>query len=69
MAVDDDTKLVEINTVEDIILGLEILGGSALLLSDRPLYEHIMRAKVQYQQGVDLRLTSDPARTFGPRSI
>lgn len=56
----DDTKLVEINDEADILEALVILGGSALLMGNRRLYEHIYRAKVQYQQGVNLHLTDKP---------
>lgn len=56
MAIDDDTKLVEIDSEEDIVLALEILGGAALLGGNQRLYEHILRAKVQYKQGVELNL-------------
>lgn len=54
MAVDDDTKVVDVNTEEDIIIALEILAGAALLAGNRRLYEHIYSARTQYKQDVDL---------------
>lgn len=55
----DDTKLVEIDEEADILEALVILGGTALLKANRRLYDHIMRAKVQYEQGVNLHLTDN----------
>lgn len=55
--IDDDTKLVAINSEEDILAALEILSGSALLAGNRRLYEHIARAKHQYAAGINLHLT------------
>lgn len=53
----DETLLVEIDAEEDILLALEVLGGAALISGNRRLYEHIYRAKIQYDQGVNLHLT------------
>lgn len=54
MSIDDTTKLVDISTEKDIIEALECLAGAALLSGNRRLYEHIYRAKVQYNQGINL---------------
>lgn len=57
MTVDEDTKLVKIDDEEDILVALEVLAGAALMKGNRRLYEHIYRAKLQYEAGVNLRLT------------
>jgi len=51
MVVNDDTKVVECNTEEQIIEALEILAGAALLAGNRRLYEHIYGGKLRYQKG------------------
>lgn len=61
MTITEDTKLVEIDSTEDIVEALEILGGTALLSGNRTLYDHILRAKVQYGQGIVLNRTTDIA--------
>lgn len=60
--VTDETKVVDCDTEEDILSALEILGGSALMKGNRRLYEHIYRAKIQYEQGVDLKATINLSR-------
>lgn len=57
MTISDATRLVEINDTNDILQALVVLSGAALMHRDRRLYEHIFRAKVQYEKGVDLHLT------------
>lgn len=57
MAITDETRVVEVETTEDILRALVILSGTALMQGDRRLYEHIMRAKVQYENSVNLHLT------------
>jgi hypothetical protein len=52
-----ETMAEEVNEIPDILMALEVLGGAALLKGDRRLYEHIMRAKVQYELGINLHLT------------
>lgn len=65
MAIADGTKLVDIDGEEDILEALAILAGAALMQGNRRLYEHVYRAKVQYGQGVDLRLTDSPSLNGG----
>ena len=59
----DDTRLVDINDEADILEALVILGGAALMKGNRRLYDHIMRAKVQHEQGVNLGLTETTSTT------
>lgn len=58
MTIGDTTRLVDIDDEADILEALVVLGGAALMGGNRRLYDHIMRAKVQYDQGVDLDLTT-----------
>lgn len=66
MTITDETRLIDVNTPEEILEALTILVGSALMSGDRRLYEHVYRAKIQYENGVNLHLTDDAVPNPGP---
>lgn len=49
MTITDETRLVDINEVDDILEAVVILAGAALLRGDRLLYNCIFGGQMKYR--------------------